>query len=548
VNGSVILVPDGSFTYTPNADFCGIDDFTYTILDSNGGSGTAMVNIEVDCVNDPPVATDDEYTADEDATLNISAPGLLDNDSDVDGDTLTVLDYDTSGTLGSVMVNSNGSFSYNPNGQFENLAAGETATDTFWYTISDGNDANDSASVAITIHGVNDAPVLTVEPSSVDVQYSDAIMPVAIAAEDIDSSSLTISVSGLPDGMTLSAPDCSGNEPAVCSASISGYANVPAGTYTASIEVSDGEVSSTAQVTINVAAEKAKVEFGDDNPVAVLVAKPGGNSGTFDLLFLIREFLPDNPTELALPGDISLAQMTMLQLVPVGPGSPLDPGSCTPTVTGSGYDGVLAITCSFDGVPVNTYTVEVSVGGGYYEGYGEDVLVVYDPSLGFTTGGGWFYWPGSEDPESGYPGNKTNFGYTMKYNKKGTNIQGSLLLIRHLPDGSIYRVKSNALYGLALGESGSGDEIFGWASFGGKSTYLEPDWPEPVGNHEFLAYVEDRNEPGTGIDRFWIQVRDKDGVAIEAMSMAEPAVDNATEINGGNVVVPHGGGGKRNPF
>jgi hypothetical protein len=47
-------------------------------------------------------------------------------------------------------------------------------------------------------------------------------------------------------------------------------------------------------------------------------------------------------------------------------------------------------------VPVNTYTVEVTVGGGYYTGGNEGVLVVYDPSPGFPTGGGWFYWPGTE--------------------------------------------------------------------------------------------------------------------------------------------------------
>ena len=71
------------------------------------------------------------------------------------------------------------------------------------------------------------------------------------------------------------------------------------------------------------------------------------------------------------------------------------------------------------------------------------MFTVYDPSLGFTTGGGWFHWPES--------GERTNFGYTMKYNKKGTNVMGSLLLIRHMPDGSIFRVKSNAIEGLALG-------------------------------------------------------------------------------------------------
>jgi hypothetical protein len=226
-----------------------------------------------------------------------------------------------------------------------------------------------------------------------------------------------------------------------------------------------------------------------------------------------------------------------ITLVPVGPGGQED-GTCTPsTVSGVSYDDKLTVTCTFDVVPVNTYTVQVTVDGDYYTGDGEDVLVVYDPSLGFTTGGGWFYWPGSENEETDYLGDKTNFGYTMKYNKKGRNVKGSLLLIRHLPDGSIYRVKSNALYGLALGEMEVDGENIGWASFAGKSTYLEPGWPEPIGNYEFLVYVEDHNEPGTGVDRFWFEVRDKD--RIPDMSMAEPATTNAEYIQGGNIVVPH---------
>jgi hypothetical protein len=226
------------------------------------------------------------------------------------------------------------------------------------------------------------------------------------------------------------------------------------------------------------------------------------------------------------PGDINLAEVS-ITLTPVGPGSPI-----TVVCASSGpvmayeYSAVLTVSCGFSDVPVNTYAAEVAVSGGYYTGGGEDVLVVYDPSLGFTTGGGWFYWPGTSD--------RTNFGYTMKYNKKGTKPKGSLLLIRHLADGSIYRVKSNAIDGLALGDGGT----FGWASFSGKSTYQEPGWAEPIGNHRFVVYVEDRDEHGTGVDRFWIEV---DG----GMSMSSPAEANAIEIEGGNIVVPHGGGGGR---
>jgi hypothetical protein len=214
-----------------------------------------------------------------------------------------------------------------------------------------------------------------------------------------------------------------------------------------------------------------------------------------------------------------------MTLVPVGPGGSVV-GTCTNgAVTGSGgYDSELPVSCTFDNVPVNTYTVDVTVVGGYYTGSGEDVLVVYDPSLGFTTGGGWFYWPQTND--------RTNFGYTMRYNRRGTNIQGSLLLIRHLADGSIYRLKSNALEGLSIGESADSTESFGWASVTGKSTYLEPSWEEPIGNQDFVFYVEDRNEPGTGTDRFWIE-------AVGELMMSPPATENAVEISGGNIVAPH---------
>jgi len=277
----------------------------------------------------------------------------------------------------------------------------------------------------------------------------------------------------------------------------------------------------------NILVENARVEFSSSNPVAVQVASAGGASGPFSLSLMIKE------RELTLvnahPGNIGNAQVSMI-LSPVGAGSPVS-GSCAKgTVDGTGYDAALPVTCSFNAVPVETYSVLVTVSGGYYGGTGEDVVVIFDPSLGFTTGGGWFYWPGTANPITGYPGDKTNFGYTMKYNKKGTNVQGSLLMIRHMPDDTIYRVKSNAIYGLALGENLN--VPMGYASFSGKSTYQEPGWAEPAGNYVFKVYVEDRNQPGTGTDRFWIQVTN-------GLSMQDPAASNAVPISGGNIYAPH---------
>jgi hypothetical protein len=82
-------------------------------------------------------------------------------------------------------------------------------------------------------------------------------------------------------------------------------------------------------------------------------------------------------------------------------------------------------------------------------------------------------------------------------------------------------------------------ESYGWASFNGKSTYLQPGMPDPEGNHGFTAYVEDRDEPGSGNDRFWITTRAKDGSTIPAMSLPESAPDNAEALKGGNIVAPH---------
>ena len=121
-------------------------------------------------LNYPPVAEADTFIADEDQPITIAAPGVLNNDSDSDvGDTLTVTAVDVAGTLGSLAAWApNGSLTYDPDGQFEHLPAGNSTTDSFSYTVSDGNGGNDTAIVTITIKGGNDAPVgITLDNASV---------------------------------------------------------------------------------------------------------------------------------------------------------------------------------------------------------------------------------------------------------------------------------------------------------------------------------------------------------------------------------------------
>ena len=160
-NGTVTVVANGAFTYTPNADFNGSDSFTYTVSDGKGGTATATVTVTVNSVNDAPVGTSDAYSTDEDAAVsgNVLTDGTP--DSDADGDTLTVT-ANTSPLNGAVTVAVTGAFTYTP-------AADFFGTDSFTYTVSDGNGGNAAAIVTITVNPVNDPPVAAFDYSCVDL-------------------------------------------------------------------------------------------------------------------------------------------------------------------------------------------------------------------------------------------------------------------------------------------------------------------------------------------------------------------------------------------
>ena len=135
-----------------------------------GRTGIIVSGQQPELVNDPPMAEGDAAITDEDNPVTVTAPGVLNNDSDPDvGDTLTVTAVNTSGTVGAVNAwDADGSFTYNPNGQFEYLQAGNSTIDSFTYTVSDGNGGTDTATVTITINGVNDAPTgISLDNSSV---------------------------------------------------------------------------------------------------------------------------------------------------------------------------------------------------------------------------------------------------------------------------------------------------------------------------------------------------------------------------------------------
>ena len=131
------------------------ESFTYTMSDGQGGSDTATVTITLTGSNDPITAVDDSgvgFITDKNTPFNTAS--VLANDIDPE-DGLSITGFNTTGTFGIVIWNRDDTFGYDPNGQFEHLAAGESATDSFIYYITDG-EYNSSATVTITITGVDE--------------------------------------------------------------------------------------------------------------------------------------------------------------------------------------------------------------------------------------------------------------------------------------------------------------------------------------------------------------------------------------------------------
>jgi VCBS repeat-containing protein len=148
--GHGVAVPNagGGIDYTPDADYTGSDEFTYTISDGHGGTDTAVVNVTVTNINDAPVAVDDTAPTAEETPVTIDVAA---NDTDVDGNTLTVTAVDD-GAHGTTTVEADGQVNYLPELNF-------FGTDSFTYTVSDGHGATTTATVTVNVDNVNDAPV-----------------------------------------------------------------------------------------------------------------------------------------------------------------------------------------------------------------------------------------------------------------------------------------------------------------------------------------------------------------------------------------------------
>lgn len=343
-NGTVALNSDGSFTYTPNAGFSGVDTFTYTISDDaspwhihglaglfgrGGHASTAAVTITVGeaSVNVAPVAGPDTATVTQGSgptTINV-----LGNDNDADNDPLTITGV-TQPDNGTVTFTTTG-VSYTPDETF-------AGTDTFTYTVSDGTTTT-IGTVTVTV-----TPVIVVNtpPTAVDDHVStaeDTAVAIDVIANDSDPEG---------DSLHLTAVSSAGHGIVVINGNTVTYTPSPDwnGTDTFTYTITDGEHEATATVSVVVTPVNESPVANDDS-----VTLPQGSGSTF-INVLANDTDADNaPTPLQVTG---VTQPVNGTVIPSSTGLSYTPNA--------GFSGTDTFTYTItDGASFDSATVTVTV-------------------------------------------------------------------------------------------------------------------------------------------------------------------------------------------
>ena len=264
LHGAVTINADGTLTYTPVGNYNGGDTITYTISDGKGGTATGSVAVTVAAVNDGPMAAGDKASVNEDTAVTVN---VLGNDSDVDGDKLSVTG--ASAGHGTVTVNADGTLTYKGDANFN-------GNDTITYSISDGKGGSATSTVAVTVNAVNDGPVAGADKAAVN---EDTAVTVNVLGNDsdVDGDKLTVtgasaghgSVTVNADGTLTYKGDANYNGNDTISYSISdGHGGTASSTVAVTVnDVNDGPVAGADKATVNEDTAVTVNVLGNDSDV-----------------------------------------------------------------------------------------------------------------------------------------------------------------------------------------------------------------------------------------------------------------------------------------
>ena len=274
VHGTAILNESGNIEFTPAADFNGIAIIEYTVTDGTK-TLTGLAQVNVTPVNDAPVTSNDTATTEEDTTITVLAADLFGNDSDVEGDTLSIGSIDNA-VNGTAIVNADGNIEFTPNADFNGTA-------TIDYTVSDGIDSS-TASIEIVVNSVNDAPLANNDTAAaIDEDTSITILASDLLSNDSDVEGDSFSITSVNSDNGTAILNAEGNIEFAPAANFNG-------TATFNYTVSDGTNSSNASVELAVnpvndvlIANSDTVTTDEDTPITILAGELFANDVNDDI-------------------------------------------------------------------------------------------------------------------------------------------------------------------------------------------------------------------------------------------------------------------------
>ncbi|WP_423218720.1 tandem-95 repeat protein [Vibrio parahaemolyticus] len=288
-NGTVIVNNDGTVTYTPDDNYVGKDTFTYVVT-SGGVSESTTVEVNVTPVNDAPVAKDDIATTQEDTAVTID---VLPNDTDVDGDTLSIQSASVPSDQGTVEI-VDGKLVFTPAENFNGDAE-------ITYTVTDGQ-LTDEAKVTVTVNPVNDAPTIkvdAVESITEDGVNTDTVVAtLTVRDTDTPEDQLTISLENNSNGYFVLV----GNEVKLTQAGVDAVNNdeLNLKDLTISASVSDG-VNPTASDSDSLIVNRVNDAPTVENVIAGQVLSEDFDAYTIDLNEVFKD--SDSSLEFSVSGN-----------------------------------------------------------------------------------------------------------------------------------------------------------------------------------------------------------------------------------------------------